>query len=71
MSDDLRERAFEAFRAKTFGAYSKFPVDAYTYFMAGYRAAVEAEREACAALCDEDDYIDGPGFARAIRARKP
>ncbi len=34
--------AFEAYRAERFGAYASYPIDAYTYFGAGFKAAEKA-----------------------------
>lgn len=34
------DAAFEAYRLKKFGAYNAYPIDAYTYYCAGYRAAI-------------------------------
>ena len=31
--------------------------------------AVDAETERCAAICDADEYVNGPAFAAAIRKR--
>lgn len=39
------DEAFERYRAQKFGAYAEFPIDAYTYFAAGWKAAAEEAKE--------------------------
>ena len=34
----MMDEAFQKFRAKHFGAYQAYPVDAYTYFCSGWKA---------------------------------
>ena len=36
------DEAFEQYRTEKFGAYSEYPIDAYTYFGAGWKAAINA-----------------------------
>lgn len=36
------DAAFEQYRTEKFGAYSEYPIDAYTYFGAGWKAAINA-----------------------------
>ena len=73
MSDDLQARANTIAEAanECCGRSDGWQDVIQVVALEQLRAAVEAEREGCAALCDEDDYVDGHGFAKAIRARKP
>lgn len=38
-SDGAMDAAFEAYRAKTWGAYAEYPLEAYTHFCVGWKAA--------------------------------
>lgn len=42
MSDNM-EAAFEKYRAKKFGAWSSYPIEAFTHFCAGWKAAHSGE----------------------------
>ena len=59
--------AFEAYRAKMFGAYTAYPVDAYTNFCVGWKAAVEASAKAA---IDNGDRLEihSSRIAESIRA---
>jgi hypothetical protein len=79
MADKLAEsvqemdQAFELWRKNHYGAYCEYPIDAYTHFGAGWRAAMAltinlaldarsagaAEmKERCANVCDEANKED-------------
>lgn len=49
MSRDL-DKCFEKYRAKTFGAYAYYPVDAYTHFAVGWKAAMEHSADIAKAI---------------------
>lgn len=38
------DEAFEKYRAEHFGAYAEYPIEAYTYFSAGWNAKAAAGR---------------------------
>ena len=39
------DEAFEAYRAKKYGAYDAYPLEAYTHFMAGFAAALSRSEQ--------------------------
>ena len=65
--------AFEKHRKKIYGR-NPCPIDAITHFGAGWNAAVAAERERCAKICEDNadefgEYEEGcKNIASAIRA---
>lgn len=64
------EAAFEEYRKLHFGVYAEYPIDAFTYFGAGYKAASQSRaqdqservRELEAAERDRDDLLKAAGF---------
>lgn len=61
------DEAFERYRAKKFGAWAEYPLDAYTHFCAGWKAAEdEADIDAAVeALAEAED--DGTTSLDALK----
>lgn len=57
--------AFEKYRKAHFGAYAAYPVEAYTYFAVGWKAAMEA---ACDVANQERGKLKNGGAINACKA---